>query len=226
MTDQINDSFFNRQEMESEKFMGETIAFDIRKGSSAKLIDTDILYIEVANLTRPLPWGNYVRELMPLQGKFTTWTKTIVAWETKIGVKLDNKTIPSIQKKYQYLWWVAETREIKKGSSAGKNVTDIYPHSIPTKEEIAKVLEGQEAIDIGEVKQETTGPIGPDVLTPIGETQNLVMSIIDGLTSTELKEQMKDINSEITDIETMKAVGDLMIAGKVKMVAKKYKVQK
>ena len=191
MAEQINDDFFNREEMESNRFMGEIIAFEIREGSKGKATGEKVLYMEIANLTRPLPWGNWNIELLP--GRFQKWTKTLAAWEKKIGIKLDNKTIP-------------------------------------TKEEIAKVLEGQEqegASDTEEVKTGTVIPPGP---TPPSEDraeiQNLVMSIIDGLTSQEVKDQMKDINNATPDMEIMRAVGDLMIAGKVKMVAKKYKVQK
>jgi len=226
MAEQINDDFFNREEMESNRFMGEIITFEIREGSKGKATGEKVLYMEIANLTRPLPWGNWNIELLP--GRFQKWTKTLAAWEKKIGIKLDNKTIPTIKKKYQYLWWSEEKREDTK--TLGKFYTDIYPNAIPTKEEIAKVLEGQEqevASDTEEVKTGTVIPPGP---TPPSEDraeiQNLVMSIIDGLTSQEVKDQIKDINDTIPDTEIMRAVGDLMIAGKVKMVAKKYKVQK
>lgn len=224
MAEQIKDEFFNREEMESNKFMGEIITFEIREGSKGMAIGEKVLYLEVANLSRPLPWGNWTIELLP--GRYQKWTKTLAAWDKKIGVKLDNKTIPTIKKKYQYLWWVEEKREDTK--TPGKFYTDIYPNSIATKEEITKVLESGEAaeeidVETGETKQGTV--ILPSA-TPTSEVKNLVLSIIDDLTSAEVKEQMKNINSSIPEEQVMKAIGDLMISGNIKMIAKKYKVQK
>ncbi len=200
--DTIPDEMFDLSRLKSERFLGKIHKCRIQEGSLPWSAGQLIWYLEVENLSRPFPWGNVAKEIKPMRGSNTLWTRLIEAFNN-IGIDINPATMKA--QEGRILWF--EMSDLRLGERVIKNF--IYPVGVPTSEEIEQTL-SLRGIDV-----------------PNEDPESLILSIADGMSREELISSSMAMFPEIFSKRerVLSVITSLIKSGKMQLEGGKFKTK-
>ena len=223
MPTEINPELFDPEKLQTRRFVGRLLQSEVRvsQGTGAnprpilnkKTNEPWVVYHhEIDNLSQNLNFA-YEREVLPLSGPGTAWTKLVLAYR-KLGVVLSNKTIPL--QKGRVFEWETTTRTIRnRRTGEPQELTDYIPIRVPTEEEIADAEASRGAAR--DLVPATTATLS------VNEMDEVVWGVLDGMTLTELNEvvgsgypAIAENPNYMADLKSGQVVRRLIAANKAK----------
>jgi hypothetical protein len=214
----IDNSFFNKDEFGSDRFIGKIVRLDI--GPSRWDSERQVLHMEVENLSRRMTF-NFEKEISPSKRRPSGWTLVIEAF-SNVGCDLNPSNLASLVGRT--FWFVQKDVELGQRKNKDTGATEpmviknlLLPTKVATEQDLWEALKEQAAAEAT-----ANEPVATVSTSDTDDLEACVMAMATGISYDELKASFDAQFPDMAERVNRPLIARMVIDGKLRFHDSKY----